>query len=207
VSSSSSVRVLVVAADDLTRAGLSTLVSEAPGFSVVGQTSDSDRLPADVNIYGPDIVVWDVSESPERLGVLSDLETPVVVIVAGEDAVSLAWSHGARGILPRNVGRAGMAAAIRSVAEGLTTIDSRLAGAVISSSVSEPLPQLDRLTPRELQILQLVAEGLPNKSIASTLHISEHTVKFHVNSILGKVGAQSRTEAVTTATRLGLIRL
>ena len=63
------------------------------------------------------------------------------------------------------------------------------------------------LTPRERQALALLAEGLPNKTIASRMGISEHTVKFHVNSILGKLGAQSRTEAVTKATRLGLILL
>jgi DNA-binding NarL/FixJ family response regulator len=201
------VRVLVVAADDLTRAGLAALVAEAPGFAVAGQTRDSDRLLEDISLYGPDMVVWDASESPDRLTVLADLETPVVAIVAGEDAAALAWGGGARGILPRTVGRASLAAAMRAVAEGLTTVDARLAGAIVPSSGPGPLPPVDNLTPRELQILQLVAEGLPNKSIAATLHISEHTVKFHVNSILGKMGAQSRTEAVTLATRLGLIRL
>ena len=63
------------------------------------------------------------------------------------------------------------------------------------------------MTRRELEVLQLVAEGLPNKSIADRLDISEHTVKFHVNAIMGKLGAQSRTEAVTRATRMGLILL
>ena len=63
------------------------------------------------------------------------------------------------------------------------------------------------LTRRELEVLHLVAEGLPNKSIAVRLGISDHTVKFHVNAILSKLGAQSRTEAVTRATRMGLITL
>ena len=62
-------------------------------------------------------------------------------------------------------------------------------------------------TPRELEVLRLLAEGLPNKTIASRLGISEHTVKFHINSIMGKLGAQSRTEAVTRAARLGLVPL
>ena len=66
---------------------------------------------------------------------------------------------------------------------------------------------LGELTSHELEVLQLLAEGLPNKSIARQLGISEHTVKFHVNAMLGKLGAQSRTEAVTRATRLGLILL
>jgi DNA-binding NarL/FixJ family response regulator len=65
----------------------------------------------------------------------------------------------------------------------------------------------EALTPREQEVLQLLAEGLPNKTIADSLHISEHTVKFHVNAILSKLGAQSRTEAVVRATRLGLLLL
>ncbi len=93
------------------------------------------------------------------------------------------------------------------MAEGLKIIDGRLAGPVASPAVSEPMRPVEDLTPRELQILQLVAEGSSNKSIAAVLHISEHTVKFHVNSILGKMGAQSRTQAVTMATRMGMMRL
>jgi DNA-binding NarL/FixJ family response regulator len=65
----------------------------------------------------------------------------------------------------------------------------------------------EALTPRELEVLQLLAEGLPNKTIARQLSISEHTVKFHLNAIMSKLGAQSRTEAVVRATRLGLIIL
>jgi DNA-binding NarL/FixJ family response regulator len=63
------------------------------------------------------------------------------------------------------------------------------------------------LSPRETEVLSLIAEGLANKAVAGRLDISEHTVKFHVNAILGKLGAQSRTEAVTRATRMGLISL
>jgi DNA-binding NarL/FixJ family response regulator len=66
---------------------------------------------------------------------------------------------------------------------------------------------IDALTPRELEVINLIAEGLPNKTIAGRLGISEHTVKFHVNAILTKLGAQSRTEAVVRATRMGLIAL
>ncbi|MGH2536960.1 MAG: response regulator transcription factor, partial [Candidatus Promineifilaceae bacterium] len=68
-------------------------------------------------------------------------------------------------------------------------------------------PPLEPLTPRELEVLGLLAEGLTNKAIALRLGISEHTVKFHLNAILSKLGAQSRTAAVVRATRLGLIPL
>ncbi len=66
---------------------------------------------------------------------------------------------------------------------------------------------IEELTPRELEVLRLLAEGLPNKTIAQRLDISEHTVKFHVNALLGKLGVASRTEAVVRATRLGLVFL
>ena len=65
----------------------------------------------------------------------------------------------------------------------------------------------EKLTPRELEVLALIAEGLPNKKIAQKLEISEHTIKFHVNAIIGKLGVESRTEAVTRAARLGILRL
>ncbi len=78
----------------------------------------------------------------------------------------------------------------------------------ISASASAGrLPLVEPLTPRELDVLRLLAEGLPNKTIAGRLNISKHTVKFHVNAILGKLGVASRTEAVVRATRMGLILL
>jgi len=79
--------------------------------------------------------------------------------------------------------------------------------AVIPSRIDNIQKVLEELTAREMEVLQLLAEGLPNKSIAQRLDISEHTVKFHVNAILRKLEAQSRTEAVVQATRLGLILL
>ena len=82
-----------------------------------------------------------------------------------------------------------------------------LATALLPTRVLEQMPLVDPLTRRELDVLRLVAEGLPNKAIADRLHISEHTVKFHLNALMGKLGAQSRTEAVVRATRLGLLLL
>ena len=200
-------RVLIVSGDDLTRAGLATVVSELSGFSVAGQIAGDEKIAEDVDIFAPDIVVWDLSESPERLQLLHDAAVPVVAVVSNEEGAGLAWSNGARGILPRNVGRAGLAAALTAVAAGLTAVDNRLARAIAPSSSTQQPPLAENLTPRELQVLQLIAEGLPNKTIAATLAVSEHTVKFHINSILGKMGVSSRTQAVTAATRLGLIKL
>lgn len=97
-------------------------------------------------------------------------------------------------------------AALQAVAAGLSVFGSGLSdGGLPLRNESEGL--IHELTPRELETLLLLADGLPNKTIAFRLSISEHTVKFHVNSILGKLGAQSRTEALTSATRMGIIHL
>jgi DNA-binding NarL/FixJ family response regulator len=80
-------------------------------------------------------------------------------------------------------------------------------GTASPGGIHSSLALVEELTPRELEVLRLMAEGLPNKTIARQMEISEHTVKFHVNAILGKLGVTSRTEAVVRATRLGLILL
>jgi DNA-binding NarL/FixJ family response regulator len=98
-------------------------------------------------------------------------------------------------------------AAMSAVFNGMIVVDPELAGAIMPATSHAISPPAQPLTPRELGVLQLLAEGLPNKAIAHRLDISEHTVKFHVNSILSKLDAQSRTEAVVHATRQGLILL
>ena len=102
--------------------------------------------------------------------------------------------------------RAGLAAMV-AVAQGLLVLDPRLPVLEPPARDQSQPHVMGELTPREQEVLRLVAEGLPNKSIADHLGISLHTVKFHVNAIMSKLGAQSRTEAVTRATRLGLLPL
>jgi DNA-binding NarL/FixJ family response regulator len=98
-----------------------------------------------------------------------------------------------------------MAAAIVALSHGLQVTDPALAGG--SAPAASGPGSASLLTPREQDVLQILAEGLPNKGVASRLGVTEHTVKFHVNSIMGKLNAQSRTEAVALATRLGLLPL
>ncbi len=204
-------RILVAAKDSLARAGLAALISGLPGFSVAGQTAGDEKLPDELELFQPDILVWDLgldfSQPLERLPDLRSSDIPIIVLVSGDDVARAASIYGVRGILPREVESRKLLAAIRSVSEGLTTFDSRFAEALLSGGVTVPEQLAEPLTPRELEVLQLLGLGLPNKSIASQLKISEHTVKFHVNSILSKIGAQSRTEAVSLGTRLGLIKL
>ena len=118
------------------------------------------------------------------------------------------------GALQRDATGEEIVAAITAVAGGLLTLDRRLAGDLLATPEHSPAPIPERLaaaeeplTARALEALQLLAEGLPNKLIAAQLHISEHTAKFHVSAILLKLGAASRTEAVTLAARRGLLIL
>jgi two-component system nitrate/nitrite response regulator NarL len=207
VTALSPIRVMVVGRDSLTRAGLIALISRSSDFVVSGQSEGGDELAADVELYKPDIVVWDVSDSIQSSGFAPDLAVPTVAIVSDGEGAAAAWRAGISGVLPRDVRPGALAAAIKAAHEGLGVLDRRFSAAL-------PLPQTppgqhsaEALSGREIEVLQLVAEGLPNKSIAERLGISDHTVKFHLNSILGKMGAQSRTQAVTQAMRLGLISL
>jgi DNA-binding NarL/FixJ family response regulator len=221
------VRVLIVADDPLVRAGLTALLADEPGCVVVGQViSDADLSGELISeetraLYQPDVALWDLGWDPalvpvavsdrQQAGGAEPAEVPAVALVSGDAAwtvsVADAWAAGARGFLLRDVEAEELAAALLAVAQGLVVLDPTLAGAVMPLQGLASAQLVEELSSRELEVLQLLAEGLPNKAIGYQLGISEHTVKFHVNAILGKLGVQSRTEAVVQATRLGLIIL
>lgn len=213
-------RVLIVADDPLVRAGLAALLAEQPGCIVVGQVAEDSDLDAALEVYHPDAIVWDLgwegatasaagapASGLERLGELAGEHLPLVVLLADTDRAVEAYLAGARGLLPRDTSGERLAAALLAAAEGLVVLDPPLADPLFGAREQSASPLVEELTPREMEVLQLLAEGLANKAIAHRLDISEHTVKFHVNALMGKLGAQSRTEAVVRATRLGLILL
>jgi DNA-binding NarL/FixJ family response regulator len=210
-------RILIVADDPLARAGLATLLREQPGCEIAGQAASQADLLAEVAAGRPDVLLWDLGWNParglERLGELADDLPPVLALAPAEardeSTAAQAWRSGARGILPRDVAAATLLAALHALGHSLVVLDFGFAGDLLLSAQPEATGErlVETLTPRELEVLQLVAEGLPNKAIAQRLGVSDHTVKFHINAILGKLGAQSRTEAVVRATRLGLILL
>jgi two-component system nitrate/nitrite response regulator NarL len=207
-----SLRVLVVAEDPLVRAGLATLLANHPGCTVAGQVAVDSELPTAVQVYRPDVAVWDLgSESAralDRANGLRDLGVPIVALLPDETDAGAAWREGARGLLLRTASVEHLGAALAAVAHGLAVIDPAFAAALLPVARDQsPTQPVEDLTPRELQVLRLMAEGQSNKVIARALGISEHTVKFHVNAILGKLNVASRTEAVVHATRLGLILL
>jgi two-component system nitrate/nitrite response regulator NarL len=202
-------QVLVVADDPLARAGLGSLLGGQPGCAVVSQIASDAELEDSLAVYQPDLVVWDLGWDPdaalELLADLAEVLPPVVALLPDERSVAQAQSAGASGLLLRDVSAARLSAALAGVAQGLVVLDSAFAENLPLGPDRIPDPLAEELTPRELEVVQLLARGLSNRAIAYELDISEHTVKFHVNAIMGKLGAQSRTEAAVRATRLGLI--
>jgi DNA-binding NarL/FixJ family response regulator len=202
-------RVLIVSLDRLSRAGLAAELDLQPGLTVVGQVSGDEDSFLPLDVYGPDVIVWDVSwetaAASRNLGRLPDDLPPLLALAATGQQAAQARSAGAQAFLNRSATPEALAAALTALSHGLQVTDPSLARVSDAAAPENSTPT--SLTPRENDVLRLLAEGLPNKGVASRLEVSEHTVKFHVNSIMGKLNAQSRTEAVALATRLGLLPL
>jgi DNA-binding NarL/FixJ family response regulator len=203
-------RVVVVAARPAVRAGLATLLAEE-GIEVVGHQPNLDALPGGALLSAGDLLLLDPDSvaDVEEAAALAPTQ-PIVVLgpVADERRLVAALSGRAWGYLPRDASGERLAALVRAVANGLVAIDPELARQTIGlpAVVASEEPG-EELTPREREVLQLIALGLPNKAIATRLAISEHTVKFHVASILSRLGATSRTDAVRIGARRGLVVL
>ena len=201
---------LVLARDALARAGLATVLDERPECMVVGQISDDADTFDEPEVYRPDVVVWDTGWEPsaivERLADVA-ADWNVVALLPDDSYVNEVWMAGAKGILRRDAPVDSIAAAIVGADRGLMTLEPDLMPALARGGERTPSPDAFALTPREIETLRLIAAGASNKTIALELDISEHTVKFHVNSVMTKLNAQNRTEAVVNAMRLGLIHL
>lgn len=209
-------RILIVAKDRLARSGLAAFVADTDNCKVTGQSAGGADLPDDIELYDPDLILYDLGWSPVvavgTLKNISDYDVPTIALVPDEsDAreINLALMVGeSYGLLLRDSESYILAAAIESVINGLVVIEPSIAQKIMQSTPSPTGETLmESLTTREDEVLQLLARGLTNKAIAQSLDITDHTVKFHVTAIMGKLNAQSRTDAVVRATRLGLIIL
>lgn len=194
------IRISVVAGSPVARAGLRALLEEAPGFEVVDTV-----VPADADHATGEVLVFD---SDSGAVPALDSEGPTVVLLADDsDGVrqSELWPSRIRAVLPRNAPVAEIVAAVQAVAIGFVLLRPEEAERM---HVTPRAGQGgEALTPREVEVLQMVAAGESNKRIAWRLGISEHTAKFHVASILSKLAAGSRAEAVAIGIRRGLIYL
>jgi two-component system nitrate/nitrite response regulator NarL len=192
---------------------LTESLSSRPELALVTRAEAS--LDVAARVARADVLVVDAGLSPafayEAIRSLT-VETPVLALVASADLLP-AIAAGASGALHRDSPPDLVLAAVSAIHEGLAVFDrsfvERLVPAPAASQTegAAARQERDELTPREQEVLALLAEGLSNKEIASRLDISDHTAKFHVNSILQKMGAQKRVEAVVRAARLGIIDL
>ena len=208
-------RVLIGASSEVIRAGLESLLAAVPTFQVVGSLPIVTAL-AQFEDLQPDVVLLDLeslddeSMSPAiESGGLAHGSALVILTDNPGNFLADALRSGVRAILPREATSEEIVAAIQASAAGLVVLHPDALGSVLFPTSSREQPELDSsdqiLTPREIEVLRMMAEGLGNKEIASKLTISDHTVKFHISSIFAKLDASSRTEAVTIGIREGLI--
>lgn len=211
------IRILVADDHPVVRDGLVAILGTQPDFEVVGEASTGPDAVAGVGSLSPDVLLLDL-EMPEMDGVavLKHLRqagsaTRVVVFTAfdTDERILDAVQAGAQGYLLKGAPREELFNAVRVVYAGGSLLQPIVASKLLRQVSQERHDEdmVEALTSRELEVLRLMAQGQQNKEIAADLVISERTVKFHVSSILGKLGAGNRTEAVRIAAQQGLIEL
>jgi len=211
------IRVFLTAASPLVRAALQNRL-KAQGVKIVGSAASIDALGGDLSDTQADVLLVDAAgESPEAIIESladSDLgaEIPIVVLTEAISpaASAQALQAGIRALLPSEISTDQLSAALQAAAAGLVVLHPAEIPATYPAAApaSQPLAELpEPLTRREREVLQMLAAGLANKEIAARLNISDHTAKFHVAAILGKLGAATRTEAVALGIRRGLVLL
>jgi DNA-binding NarL/FixJ family response regulator len=214
----SGVRIVVVDDQEVVRAGFGALLATQPDFAVVGSAADGAEAVRVCRAQRPDVVLMDV-RMPVMDGIeatraiATELATRIIILTTFDldEHVYDALGAGASGFLLKEVTAERLFDAVRVVAAG----DALLAPAVTRRLITEfarqrsrparPGPLLESLTPRETEVLRLIAEGLSNTEIAARLSVSEETVKTHVSRVLGKLCLRDRTQAVVAAYESGLV--
>lgn len=208
--------VRVVVADDQTvvRDGLVTLLTLLPGIDVVAAASDGEEAVRLVAEHNPDVLLVDL-RMPRCDGVEAtrrvraehpDTEVVVLTTYSDDDSVLSALRAGARGFLTKDADAESIGRALQAAAAGQSILDAEVQRRLIEGAASPKPADLagSGLTPREIEVLRLIADGLSNTEIARHLVVSEATVKTHINHLFAKANLRDRAQAVAYAYRLGL---
>ena len=211
-------RIRILVADDhpMLREGLIAVLSTQQDLEVVGEAADGSEVVRLADSLKPDVILLDL-EMPELSGVaalekLRDADSTARTIIFTaydtDERILGALRAGARGYLLKGAARAEIFDAIRTVHAGGSLLQPVVTNKLLQTmSRAERREETEPLTPREIEVLALLSQGLQNKEISARLFISERTVKFHVSSLMHKLGAENRTETVTIAAQRGLIQL
>jgi DNA-binding NarL/FixJ family response regulator len=209
----------VMIADDhpVVREGLSAMLNKEPDIQVVGEAENGAEAVKKANEFQPEIVLMDL-RMPEVDGVEAmrriraehpDIKFIVLTTYDNDEYIFKGIEAGARAYLLKDAPREELFKAIRAVYKGESLIQPAVAGRVLDrfSELSRQAQAPERLSERELEVLELMAKGAANKAIANNLSITESTVKTHIQTIFQKLGVGDRTEAVTQAIKKGIIRI
>jgi DNA-binding NarL/FixJ family response regulator len=215
------IRVLIADDQALVRGGFSSILQTQPDIDVVGEAEDGHDAVQQAATTAPDVVVMDI-RMPRLDGIaatsaiLAGPAPPKVLILTTfdlDDYVYAALSAGASGFLLKSAPPRELADAIRTVAAGDALLAPEITRRLIENYVARPPhgPRreafaFDRLTPRETEVMMLIARGLSNAEIAARLYLSEPTVKTHVTRVLAKLGVRDRVHAVVLAYESGLVQ-
>ena len=214
------VRVLIVDDDDLMRAGLRGVLASDDAIELVGEANDGREAAYRVRLLKPDVVLMDVrmpdldgiSATRELTAAFPEVKVVILTTFEQDDYIFGALSAGASGFLLKRTRPEELIAAIHTIAAGDSLLSPSVTSRVMERMAGQPQPdaardaRLEELTPRETQVLELVARGRSNTEIAADLVIEESTVKTHVKRILAKLGARDRVQAVIFAYESGMTR-
>lgn len=200
------IRVIVASTSAVRRAGFEAIIRSHPDFQLAGSTGSTVRVSGYLLSGEADILLLDSDSLPDLPEAGA---TSIVLLTEISDArtISRLLKAGVRAILPRESDPDEITSAIYAACSGQVLLSSQAAESLAAIYGDQALEDelTEEITARETEVLRMLAEGLANKEIAARLGISEHTVKFHISSILDKLGASTRTEAVTVGIRRGLI--